>query len=89
MMNRDILNNVLLAINDSKHHLYELHDTSRCMDDIYSECIPFELAEFSSFNFCNDTLIAIFGQEGLAAIDEARKKAIKDSHHDRTKLLFV
>lgn len=99
-MNKEILDQILLAINDKRHQLYEqldeLDEDAPYLNEmlkIYTRCIPnelyietCELFDFSNFDE-DEKLLHLFGDNGLTAIRDAQKAAIDKAKEERTKLL--
>ena len=98
MNNKEILEQILLAIDDKRHRLYEQlgeleDDSSPMMSEVYCQCIPnelytetCELFDFSDFDE-DEKLLHLFGEDGLSAIRAAQKAAINKAKEERTDLL--
>lgn len=95
-MNTEILEQILLAIDDKRHHLYEQldEDSFPAMGQVYCQCIPnelyietCELFDFSNFDE-DEKLLHLFGDDGLTAIRDAQKAAIDKAKKERTDLLI-
>ena len=97
-MNKEILEQILLAIDDKRHRLYEQldeldDDSFPAMGEVYCQCIPnelyiktCELFDFSDFDE-DKKLLHLFGEDGLGAIRNAQKAAIDKAKKERTDLL--